>query len=282
MAVLRVGIIGLGRAGSRIAKKIIEDKKMALVLAVAREGNKKIGWDIGKFLKKNRYGVKIGSSRNLEENIRKTNPQVLVDFTHPQAFMDTIKVLADTGTSVVIGTTGFTKKQATQIKRHGRKIGIVLAPNITEGVCIMMALAQIAANLLPRSDIDIIETHHRLKKDAPSGTARLLMERIKEEMRAKNAPEQIRSRIVAHSIRAGGVISKHEVLLTTETQLLGIKHEAIFQDVFGSGALKAARWIAKRKGFHQMEEVLGLSSLIALSEKISRNRYAQPRKEETG
>ncbi len=281
MAVLRVGIIGLGRAGSLIAKKIIEDKKMSLVLAAAREGNKKTGWDIGKFLRKKRYGVKISSTRNLEENIRKADPQVLIDFTHPQAFMSTIKVLGETGTSAVVGTTGFTKKQASEIKKYGRKIGIVLAPNITEGVCIMMALAQIAANLLPKSDIDIIETHHRLKKDSPSGTARLLMERIKEEMQAKNAPEKIRSRIVAHSIRAGGVISKHEVLLTTETQLLGIKHEAIFQDVFGSGALKAARWIARRKGFHRMEEVLGLDSLIALSEKISRHAYA-PRKEETG
>lgn len=282
MAVLRVGIIGLGRAGSLIAKKIIEDKKMSLVLAVAREGSKRIGWDVGKFLRKNRYWVRISSRRNLREDITKTKPHVVMDFTHPQAFMSTIKVLGETGTNVVVGTTGFTKKQASEIKKYGREIGIVLAPNITEGVCIMMALAQMAANLLPRSDIDIIETHHRLKKDSPSGTARLLMERIKEEMQAKNAPEKTRSRIVAHSIRAGGVISKHEVLLTTETQLLSIKHEAIFQDVFGSGALKAARWIAKRKGFHQMEEVLGLDSLIALSEKISRASYAQPRKENAG
>lgn len=270
MAALRVGIIGLGHAGSLIAKKIIEDKKMSVVLAVSHEGGKKIGWDIGKYLRKKRYGVKITGSAHLAEEIRRSNPQVVIDFTNPQAFMATLKVLGETGTSVVVGTTGFTKKQKSEIKRHGCKIGIVLAPNITEGVCIMMALAQIAANLLPGSDIDIIETHHNLKKDAPSGTARLLMERIGEVMHLKNAPENARSRIVTHSIRAGGVISKHEVQLTTQTQLLSIKHEAIFQDVFGSGALKAARWIYKRKGLHQMEEVLGLDSLITLSEKISK------------
>lgn len=262
---LRVGIIGLGRAGSLVARKIIEDKKMSVVLAAVREGNKKTGWDIGKFLKKKRYGVKITGSASLRETIRKAMPDVLVDFTNPQAFMENIRIFADAGTSAVIGTTGFTKRQEADIKKYGDRTGIVFAPNLTEGVCIMMALARIAAMLLPSADIDIIETHHRLKKDFPSGTARLLLERLRNDNREKNAQRQIK----VHSIRAGGTISKHEVQLTTPAQALGMRHEAIFQDVFGSGVLKAARWIAKRKGVHGMEEVLGLDTLMRHAEKIS-------------
>ncbi len=264
---LRIGMCGLGKTGSIIASKIIKDKTTSLVLASTGAGNRFIGWDIGKYLGRRRYGVKISGSDTLEHDIGKSSPRVMIDFTSPEASLRNLEIFAKAGVNAVIGTTGFSTRQLKLIDRFAKRIAIVLAPNITEGVNILMALSRITAKLWPGADIDIIETHHRGKKDAPSGTAKLIARKIHEDdskrvwksgMHRGERGHEIR----VHSVRSGGVISRHEVHFATQTQTLAISHSTIFRDAFGSGAIKAARWLAtKSKGLYYMEDVLGLKTI---------------------
>jgi 4-hydroxy-tetrahydrodipicolinate reductase len=264
---LRVGVLGLGTAGLLVAARIIQDKKMSLVLAVRRAGSRYIGWDIGKFLKRKRYGVRITDANTLDRDIRKNKPVVLVDFTNPESCLRNIETAAANGVNVVVGTTGFGKNQLRRLESFGERIGLVIAPNITEGICIWMMLARTVAHLWPDADIDVIETHHRRKTDFPSGTARMLVERIlHDDAKMRYLPgaskRERKHDVRVHSIRAGGVISEHRIQFATQTQTLEIRHSTIFRDAFGSGALKAARFIAtKRNGVYHMEDVLGLGAL---------------------
>lgn len=197
---------------------------------------------------------------------------VWIDFTRPAATLAALDALA--GTSVraaVIGTTGFSAAEEADIAAAARHIAIVKAGNFSIGVNLLEALTRLAASRLgPDWDIEILETHHRMKADAPSGTALMLGDAAAAGRGAPLAglraapydgPEARRvTGAIGFSVRrAGGVIGEHEVTFGAEKELIRLSHTALDRSVFAEGALHAAQWAAARPpGLYNMNDVLGL------------------------
>lgn len=195
---------------------------------------------------------------------------VLIDFTAPEATLKTLQTVRFwKGVSVVIGTTGFTPEQLETIKEVSKQIPIVLSPNMSVGVNLMLELVRLAAQKLKGHgyDIEIIETHHRMKKDSPSGTALALQKEVLSEInsleivhgRVGNVGPRKSKEIGMHAIRGGDVIGDHTVLFATEGERLEITHKASSRDTFAVGALRAAAWVAHsgvKPGLYGMKDVL--------------------------
>ena len=154
-----------------------------------------------------------------------------------------------TSTPAVICTTGFTDLQKQKIAETSKKIPLILASNTSVGVNLLFKMVpEVAKTLGAAYDVDVIETHHRTKKDAPSGTAKTLAERI--EAATGRAP-------TVHALRQGDVVGEHTVVFGTAGDSIEITHRARSRDIFGRGALEAARWISKAKpGLYSMLDVL--------------------------
>ncbi|MCI4643643.1 MAG: 4-hydroxy-tetrahydrodipicolinate reductase [Hyphomonadaceae bacterium] len=201
--------------------------------------------------------------------------QVWVDFTAPQATLAALHALRHTPTSaVVIGTTGFTPLQESQIAAAGSEFAIVKAGNFSLGINLLTAMTRlVAARLGEDWDIEIAETHHRHKLDAPSGTALMLGDaaakgragRLDQLRRAPyDGPDARRQagEIGFAVRRAGGVVGDHEVGFASEQEVLSLGHRALDRAVFAQGALKAAEWaMTQPPGLYDMEDVLGLKGI---------------------
>ncbi len=195
--------------------------------------------------------------------------EVVIDFTQASATERNCAVCLTNAKPLVIGTTGQSAAQKQLIEETAKSIPVLLAPNFSIGVNALFWLTRKAAELLGDSfDIEIVETHHRLKKDAPSGTAKRLAQ-IAREVRGveeKNLAhgreglvgERPRNEIGIHAIRAGDVVGDHTVLFATEGERLELTHKASSRATFALGALRAARWIVGQPaGLYNMEDVLG-------------------------
>ncbi|HXG60659.1 MAG TPA: 4-hydroxy-tetrahydrodipicolinate reductase [Planctomycetota bacterium] len=184
-------------------------------------------------------------SRSLTKKV-----DALVDFSTPEASLERLAECVRSGTPAVIGTTGFTDAQRARIAEAARAIPVVLSSNTSVGVNLLFKLVPEVARVLGKDyDIDIVETHHRFKKDAPSGTAKTLAERI--EAATGRRPN-------VHAVRSGDVVGEHRVLFGSIGDSIEIVHRASSRDIFARGALEAARWVARaRPGLHSMLEVLG-------------------------
>lgn len=180
---------------------------------------------------------------------------VLIDVSSTDAVEEICAVCVEHGKPLVIGTTGHSPKQTAAIETAAAKISIVLAPNFSVGVNTLFWLARKAAELLGDDfDIDIIEAHHRSKKDAPSGTAKRLGELLRDLR-----PDPPAKEITMHAIRAGDIVGDHTVMFTGPGERLELTHRASSRDPFALGALRAARWTVERPpGLYSMENVLGL------------------------
>lgn len=197
---------------------------------------------------------------------------VVIDFTHASATLSVAKACADAGKPLVIGTTGQTDPDRAGILQVATKLPIVFAPNFSVGVNTLFWLTQKAAEILgPDFDLEVIETHHRLKKDSPSGTARRLAE-ILAETRALSyqsdvrhgregmVGERTRTEIGMHAIRGGDVVGDHTVLYAGLGERLELTHKASSRDTFAKGALRAAKWATSQPpGLYDMQDVLGLT-----------------------
>ncbi len=174
----------------------------------------------------------------------------LVDFSTPEAALERLAECARAGTPAVICTTGFTEAQRARIADAARSIPVVLSSNTSVGVNLLFKLVPEVARVLGKDyDIDIIETHHRFKKDAPSGTAKTLAERI--EAATGRRPN-------VHAVRSGDVVGEHRVVFGSIGDSIEIVHRASSRDIFARGALEAARWVARaRPGLYSMLDVLG-------------------------
>lgn len=181
-----------------------------------------------------------------------TFADVVVDFSSPQALRVLVKELHNHRVPLVSGTTGLAKADVELLKKLSRKIPVFWAPNTSIGVAVMRrALAALGA--ISHYDFDLEEIHHNQKKDAPSGTAKLLMQDL----------EKIIGRKVekAHSIRGGGVIGIHKVWALGPEEVISIEHTALNRRVFARGALEISQWLVKMKpGFYSMEDFLDQSS----------------------
>ena len=256
-----------GRMGKRIMHMIHHDEGMTLAGAFERPGHPAVGTDAGQTAGLKLSGVKIGGS--LEEVI--DQGEVLIDFTAPEATLENIRAVASKGLAMVIGTTGITGEGLEELKGLARSIRCVMAPNMSVGVNVMFKIADVMAQIIGKDyDMEILEVHHRLKKDAPSGTAVRLaqilagavsrdLEQVGVYARKGMIGERTDEEIGIQTWRAGDITGEHTVMFGGIGERLELTHRAHNRDNFARGAVKAAQWVVNQPvGLYDMQDVLGL------------------------
>ena len=197
--------------------------------------------------------------------------EAVVDFSHPSATDAICHACLGAGKPLVVGTTGHSDEERALLQEAAKSLPIVFSPNFSVGVNALFWLTRKAAEMLGQDfDLEIVETHHRLKKDAPSGTAKKLAEILCEVRKldyAKNVAhgregmigERPAAEIGMHSIRGGDVVGDHKVMFAGRGERLELAHKASSRETFAAGALRAAKWVVGRPaGLYSMEDVLGL------------------------
>jgi 4-hydroxy-tetrahydrodipicolinate reductase len=244
----------MGRMGQQIIRSARQDKNFKLVSLTE---NRKI--------KKKIDNVKI--SLNTEEAFRDAN--LIIDFTIPKCTFQVLKIASKLKKRVVIGTTGFSKKEENLIKRFSRKIPILKAGNMSLGINLLMYLTEIASNSLGNNFLSkIFEVHHKHKKDYPSGTALMLGKGIavgknknfynligKKYLNKKSFPYG--KKINFNSLRKGEIIGEHEVKFSSGKEIITLNHEAFDRALYSEGALTAAKWLINKKpGLYSMRDLM--------------------------
>lgn len=191
----------------------------------------------------------------------------IIDFSHPSVTDSMLKYALETKTPIVVCTTGLSSEQTEAVKKAGETIPVFFSANMSLGVNLMLALCQKATQILGADfDIEIIEKHHNLKVDAPSGTALMLANAINEEANGKyeyvydrQSVRQKRDKkeIGIHSVRGGNIVGEHEVIFAGHDECVSIKHAATSKEVFAVGAVNAARFVSKQSaGLYSMQDML--------------------------
>ena len=263
----RVAVAGAsGRMGHMLIEAIraSDDCRLAGALDVA--ASPAIGNDAAAFLG---HASGVAVSADLRTGLAQA--QVLIDFTRPEGTLAHLKVCRELGVCAVIGTTGFSEAQKSEIAAAARDIAIVMAPNMSVGVNVTLMLLEMAAKALATGyDIEIIEAHHRHKVDAPSGTALKMGEVIAQALgrdlrqcavysREGVTGEREPSTIGFASIRGGDIVGDHTVLFAGTGERIEITHKAASRATYAQGSLRAVRFLAGRKsGLFDMFDVLGL------------------------
>ncbi|RMD58268.1 MAG: 4-hydroxy-tetrahydrodipicolinate reductase, partial [Nitrospirae bacterium] len=196
---------------------------------------------------------------------------VIIDFTTPVATMNFLKRAHEVGVPIVIGTTGLGSKERDEILKATETIPCVLAPNMSVGINLLLNILQkVAETVGDDYDIEIVEAHHRLKKDAPSGTALKMAEVIADTLgrdlnkvgvyaRKGNIGERSKTEIGIQTIRAGDIVGEHTVIFASYGERIEFTHRASNRDTFARGAIRAAEWVyGKSPGLYDMMDVLGL------------------------
>lgn len=251
-----------GRMGSRIVALVNEDKDMKLVSALDRDNHPSLGKDIGEILGLGNIGVKL-------TNEIADDTDVLIDFSSPDALDKIIDICAKKGVGMVIGTTGLTDSHNKKLARAATKIPCLVSPNMSIGVNLVFDLvAQVAKALGEGFDIEIIEAHHRRKKDAPSGTAIKIAQRICEATGRDMEKDVVYGRhgitgerpprqIGVHALRTGNTVGDHSVIFSSLDEHIEINHKAQTRDIFVRGAITAAKFISgKPPGLYSIKDVL--------------------------
>jgi 4-hydroxy-tetrahydrodipicolinate reductase len=255
MKKINLAITGcMGRMGQQLIKSSKTDKSFKLVaLTENRIINKKIG------------GIK--PDLNTENAFKKAN--VIIDFTIPKCTLEMLKIASKLKKRVVIGTTGFSKKEENLIKKYSRKIPILKAGNMSLGINLLMYLTEIASKSLGNNFLSkVFEMHHKHKKDHPSGTALMLGKGIavgknkdfykllgKKYLNKKAFPYN--KKINFNSIRKGEIVGNHKVLFSSGKETITLDHEAFDRALYSEGAFTAVRWLmSKKPGLYSMRNVL--------------------------
>jgi len=239
---------------------------VTLGAAIEAPGSEVVGLDAGTLAGIGTAGVRVADS---VESVT-GDFDVLVDFTRPPVSLAALEVCRRAGRAMVIGTTGFDRDQRAAIEAAARDIPVVLAPNMSVGVNLVLKLLETAAAVLGDSvDIEIVEAHHRRKVDAPSGTALRMGEVVAQALgrdleqcavygRQGHTGERDRRTIGFEAIRAGDIVGEHTVMFAGEGERIEITHRASSRMTFGGGAMRAAGWLAGRPaGLYDMQDVLG-------------------------
>ncbi len=244
----------MGRMGKQIIKSVKTDRNFKLIsLTESRNIKKRING--------------ILPSVNTEKSFKKVN--LIIDFTVPKCTFEVLKIAAKLKKRVVIGTTGFTKKEESLIKKFSKKIPILKAGNMSLGINLLMYLTEITSNTLGSNFLSkVYEIHHKHKKDYPSGTALMLGQGIargknkdfynfigKKYLNKKTFPYG--KKINFNSIRKGEVIGEHEVKFSSGKEIITLNHEAFDRALYSEGALSAAKWLMKKKpGLYSMRDLM--------------------------
>ena len=255
MKKINLAITGcMGRMGQQLIRSSKSDKNFKLVaLTENRIINKKIS------------GIK--PNLNSKNAFKKAN--VIIDFTIPKCTLEVLKIASKLKKRVVIGTTGFSKKEESLIKKYSSKIPILKAGNMSLGINLLMYLTEIASKSLGNNFLSkVFEVHHRHKKDHPSGTALMLGKGIavgknkdfykllgKKYLNKKTFPYS--KKINFNSIRKGQIVGNHKVLFSSGKEIITLDHEAFDRALYSEGAFTAARWfMSKKPGLYSMRNVL--------------------------
>jgi 4-hydroxy-tetrahydrodipicolinate reductase len=253
-----------GRMGKRILSLAVDAGQFDIIGAVEKSDHADIGKDAGLVASAGPIDVKLGSAYPADAD-------VAIDFSQPVAADKTIDYCLESGTALVLGTTGLTEKQREKVKAASAKIPVVYGTNMSVGMNVLFSLAgKLAAMLGDEYDTEIIEQHHRFKKDAPSGSALTLAENICEAtgrkfpgclVHGRSEKDKLREKgtIGIHAVRAGDITGVHSVIFSTLGETVTLNHTAHSRDGFARGALRAAQWlIGKKPGLYSMADVLGL------------------------
>lgn len=260
---IRIAVHGAcGRMGTRIIALVLEDPELKLTDALERPGHPFLGRDIGPVIGCAETGITITS-------VLDTDAQVLIDFSSPESTVAVAEICAKKNIALISGTTGLSAQQHEKIRHICRYIPCLVSPNMSIGVNVLFDLVAKAAKVLGSDfDIEILETHHRFKKDAPSGTALRLAEKICEATERSMDKDVIYGRhgvtgerpvnqIGMHAIRSGDVIGDHTVIFGSLGERIEITHKAHTRDTFVRGAIRAAKFIAhKPPGMYSMSDIL--------------------------
>lgn len=255
---IRVAVCGAcGRMGRLIIKHVTKQNDMKLVAAIDAPSTPSAGEDAGALAGVGKLDVKIIGANKLADVLKGSKPDVLVDFTRADAAVKNVKIAAEAGVSVVVGTTGFTAEQLTEMEKaiKNGKIRAVISPNMSVGVNVFFKSVKDTARMLGSDyGVEIVETHHAQKRDAPSGTARRAAQIIAEEFGWSEEKIKIKS------IREGDIVGEHTVIFSNPEEQVEIVHRARSRETFAAGAIKAIRYVVKKgkPGVVQdMQDVLG-------------------------
>jgi 4-hydroxy-tetrahydrodipicolinate reductase len=271
---LKVAVTGAaGRMGSGIIKKIIEQENMELVAAIEIPNTPLESKDIGEQIGVGNIGIKISGAESLEDTLKSSNADVLVDFTIANAAYDTIKTAAKIGINLVVGTTGFTNKQLEDIKQiiKENNVKAVISSNMSIGVNVFFKILKDLSPVLNDFDIEIIEAHHNKKKDSPSGTAITAFEIITNQLNRNSEEvgvfgrkgivgERTKKEIGLHAIRGGDIVGDHTAMFIGEGERIEITHKAHNREVFVAGVIRALNFVNNGEPgkVNGMDDVLGI------------------------
>ena len=265
---MRIAITGVsGRMGQMLVRAVDETDAATLAAALERPGHDWLGRDLGQAMGGTDRGIKVTD----DAAAALADADTVIDFTAPQATVALARAAAEAGVAHVIGTTGFTNAQIAAIDAAAETGVIVRAGNMSLGVNLLTSLVRrVAASLGAEYDIEVVEAHHRMKVDAPSGTALMLGEAAAEGRGVALDAVADRGRdgitgardtgaIGFHAIRGGDIIGTHDVIFAGSGEVITLSHRATDRALFARGAVRAALWTAGRApGHYDMVNVLGL------------------------
>jgi len=255
MKKINLGITGcMGRMGQQLIKSSKKDINFKIVTLTEN-----------RIVKNKFYGIK--PELNSDKAFKKA--EVIIDFTIPKCTLEVLKIATKLKKKVIIGTTGFNTQQENLIKKYSKKIPILKAGNMSLGINLLVYLTEIASSALGKNFLSkVFETHHKYKKDYPSGTALMLGKGIstgkkkrfnslfgKKFLNKKTFPYS--KKINFNSIRKGQIIGEHEVKFSSGKEIITLNHEAFDRALYSEGALTAAKWIINKKsGLYSMRDLM--------------------------
>jgi 4-hydroxy-tetrahydrodipicolinate reductase len=262
---VRIAVNGAaGRMGRRLVALIHEADGLSLAAALEFAGSEHLGADAGTLAGVGELGVTVA------ETLPASGVDVCIDFSLPAGTVARIPECVTRNVAMVIGTTGLDEAGEKLVAEAAAKVAVVRAPNMSVGINVLLkTAADLARTLGPAYDIEIVESHHRFKKDAPSGTALALAESIAEATGRTLADDACYGRegpslradgeIGIHAIRSGDIVGEHTIIYGALGERVELRHVASTRDTFAHGALRAAAWVAgKPAGLYSMQDVLGL------------------------
>ncbi|MDP4537123.1 4-hydroxy-tetrahydrodipicolinate reductase [Alkalimonas collagenimarina] len=265
-----IGIFGANGRMGRALVQVIKEQELSLAVATVRSGSSWLGQDAGELAGCGKLNLALTETSAAAV----AEADVWIDFTMPEAMLEHLKLAVAAKKAIVIGVTGLSDAQYQQVQQASQHIPIVWAPNMSVGVNLMLHLVQTAAKVMGETaDIEIIEAHHRYKKDAPSGTAMAIGTSIASSLNRDLAEcavygregitgEREHNTIGFATVRGGDIIGDHTALFADLGERLEITHKASSRTTFAQGAVRAALWLQnKQPSLYSMQQVLGLTKL---------------------
>ncbi|MDS0473735.1 4-hydroxy-tetrahydrodipicolinate reductase [Natrinema sp. 1APR25-10V2] len=251
---VRLGVTGAtGRMGREVIAAATDREDCEVVFAVNRDPDDETV-----------DGIDVEPASEFDALVAGREPTVVVDFTGPESAVDYVEACADAGVAFVTGTTGFDDTGREALETAAEDVAVLHAPNFARGVQALLNVVGEAVQNLPGYDVELVETHHNAKRDAPSGTANRLLEEIeangefseRTHGREGEAPRE-EAEIGVHALRAGDITGEHEILLAGNHEEVRLTHRAEDRGVFAAGAVDAAVWIAGQKaGSYDFADVI--------------------------